>query len=766
MSISSIIDFSGYWKTRIISDLSPFCDPGTELKIEGEGRSLRASWLSRGNEKNAQFSLSIDQGVQVTFSGMQQSYRSFLVGPEMADLLGLSKMILQSQKQQLFIPTKASFIEAANELSEPAVELLQRELTQNDSSATKIIMVTGEAGAGKTRVLQELVRKQAALYQQNQSTTLYLYINAQGRALARFNEALATELQDLRALLTYHAVAALVRIGALVPVIDGFDELLGLSGYDDAFSSLSRFIEELDGQGQVVASARSTYYEEEFVSRASISSSLGGQVWKQIPIQIRAWGEDEFLSYIKSRLANETIYNKSETELISHVQRVFSGSNKGLKHKPLFVARAVDLILNGVELQGEGDLLSELVTAFLERERKEKLLDKNEAPLLTSDQISTLMASLAEEMWDQETRELDRRSVREVAEYVLVVEGVEESIQSIVIERMPTLAFLSPGERAGSVGFEHELFFSYFLSQVFSREICRYGSSVELLLSRSILPSDVAHITIRQISTKLCLGNMENLITILEKLAQAGSKEGLRTSQIRENAGRIVLEALLYTYESAGSIVGIALKNLIFPGGTFQALFENITIDNVIFRRTDLSRTIIKQSKAKNVLFQEITVDPNYTKIELSGLDATSQVYGLRLWEDGIHKTIYDPKEVAEVLASCGAISINEADIPIYKVNNVQKKLIEKLLRSYRKANPICKADENLRSLFTNPEWQSIETILLEHRIVTLETKQTGGKNKEFLRRQFLPEQIMAGMRKDSTAPRQIKNFWAALEKL
>src|SRR5947209_3382506 len=83
-----------------------------------------------------------------------------------------------------------------------------------------------EAGSGKTRVLQELVKEQAQLYQRGQTDRLYLYINAQGRALARFNEALATELQDLRAAVTYHAVSALVRLGILVPVIDGFDELL------------------------------------------------------------------------------------------------------------------------------------------------------------------------------------------------------------------------------------------------------------------------------------------------------------------------------------------------------------------------------------------------------------------------------------------------------------------------------------------------------------------------------------------------------------
>ncbi|WP_419949479.1 hypothetical protein [Candidatus Palauibacter sp.] len=34
-----------------------------------------------------------------------------------------------------------------------------------------------------------------------------------------------------------------------MPVIDGFDELLGSGGYDEAFSSLAAFISRLEGNG-------------------------------------------------------------------------------------------------------------------------------------------------------------------------------------------------------------------------------------------------------------------------------------------------------------------------------------------------------------------------------------------------------------------------------------------------------------------------------------------------------------------------------------
>ncbi len=159
MSNASVI--FDYWKKRISHDLNPFADPGTEVRLEGEGRCIRAEWVCRGVERQAQFSISVDQGVQVNFLTKSLPYRSFLVGPEMADLLGLAKMILQSQKPLLFIPTKASLVGEPERPTESAVDLINAVLRDGTTDATKIVMITGEAGAGKTRVLQEVVRRQA-----------------------------------------------------------------------------------------------------------------------------------------------------------------------------------------------------------------------------------------------------------------------------------------------------------------------------------------------------------------------------------------------------------------------------------------------------------------------------------------------------------------------------------------------------------------------------------------------------------------------------
>ncbi|MGH7192511.1 MAG: NACHT domain-containing protein, partial [Candidatus Saccharimonadales bacterium] len=334
----------------------------------------------------------------------------------MSDLLGLAGMMLLTTKPPFFVETKARRQGASEEIR-PALSLLQDALSGPLDTVTSVVFVTGDAGAGKTEVLRQLVLRQADAYSRGEAECLYFYVNAQGRALARLDEALATELQDLRASLTYHAVPSLVRNGILVPVIDGFDELLGVLGYEDAFSSLRRFIEELDGRGNLIASARSTYYQQEFLSRSG-RATLSGKLLQIDPIDVRPWGDAEYTEYVRLRYKIQPFPNVSEDEFAAKMKRAFApAENQVLYGKPFFVAKTADLVLQGAEFRGTG-LLDQLVTGYIERERPEQLLDNAVQPLLTAGQIERFVKFVCDEMWVQETRALDLPTVRTIAELV------------------------------------------------------------------------------------------------------------------------------------------------------------------------------------------------------------------------------------------------------------------------------------------------------------------------------------------------------------
>ena len=759
-------EFSESWKSRIEYDLTSFADPGTTVNITGSGRIFRVEWTARGAVREAMVSISLDQGVSVKADGRRMTYRSFVSGPDLADLQTVARMILQVSKSELFVATRAEYDRSTESIPDfeqgSAIDVLTNLLGKESNTATQVTMITGGAGAGKTRVLRELVRLQADKYVHGQTTMLLLYVNAQGRALARLHEALATELQDLKVNLTYHSISVLARLGLLVPVIDGFDELLGVSGYDDAFSSLALFLEQLKGEGRLLASARSVYYEEEFLARAGSISTTGDQAWEHVPVRILDWEEEDREDYLSNWIKLKDLSDTDSICFKKRVNEIFSNRNIALASKPLFFTKIVDLLWRNPKFSGGDDLLRELVNEYLSRERNEKLLDRQSESLLTEKQIERLMRELAEEMWNQETRELDYRSVRDVAEYVVEDEEISEAAKQIIIERIPTLAFLSRSDNSTSqMGtFEHELFFFYFLATSIISQLTSENGDMRVILSRSALPEDVADRIAVELGGEES-NSRERLQELLDRLAKAGMTEWRRTMQVRENAGLLVMALLRAYAHIRGKIDGCTIHSVIFPGSHLREVsMTRCTLTDVTVRRTDLSSTRFLDCEARNMLIFEPHVKPESTRLELRGLKV-AQVTGIYASGD----MRYDPSTIAEILQKCGAsIPFDPQRRPNLRVSSEYKKLLERLMRAYRRTNPVCTSDDNLTALFGSPRWNTLERLLVEHGLVKKEFRATSGRRTAFLRRQFLPEQLMSGLNEGKGANQRIRAFWQALE--
>ena len=750
---------------RIESDLTSFADPGGIHAIPTTGRRLQAEWQMRGEPREASFTVSRDHDVTASVNGTTLPYTVFLADTRMADLKHVARMIHRSRQDKIFVPTGACRPDSGGDLkgAQPATELLTELLESDEPDVTEVIMVTGSAGAGKTRVLQELVWQQADRYLRGSTGTLLLYVNAQGRALARLHEALATELQDLRVNLTYHSVATLVRVGLLVPVIDGFDELLGISGYDDAFSSLGTFLEQLDGYGRIIASARSVYYEEEFLKRADEVSATGQQRWSHIPVEIKEWDDGAQAHYLNEVARRDSLPEEKRNELQKRIRAAFR-QDRHLLDKPLFFVKAVDLVLEDSEFSEDGDLLDTVIHSFLKREQTEKLLGRQQRPLLSIAQLELVVRELAEEMWNQETRELDSKSIREVAEFCLY-EEVEESDRQIIVERMPTLAFLTRSEKHETIGFEHEVYFFYFLARVIAEQ---YGSNSDLraILSRAALPELVAERIAAEMMTNFTLSTLDDLQIMLDRLAMAGRDEWRRTTQVRENAGLIV-SALLRIFAAANKaeIIGRKISTVIFPGGDLSGVtLRDCMLDNVTIRRTNLRAAKFVRCHARNVLLEEPMVEVGSTRLELNGLRVPGDVVGVQNLTDKGRETIRIPDKIMHVLSDCGTPVDIDSDQDKRNVSDRSMELLEWLMHAYERANPVCDGDDNMRHLFDDYQWPELRRILIKHGIVTVDRRSASGPAKEFLRRKFPPDKIMSGANKTSNVPPQIRRFWDDLE--
>lgn len=757
---------------RIERDLASFADPGS-VEVIPSGRTLYAEWKMRGEPREATFSFSPDRGISVKTDDVTrpQPYPIFLAGTQMADLRRMAQMISQAKRQEIFIPTRARCTDLDTTDPYPATELLAKLLERDDAETTQVVMITGDAGTGKTHVLRELVLQQANKYLQGKTKKLLLYVNAQGRALARLDEALATELQDLKVNITYHSIAPLVRVGLLVPVIDGFDELLGVSGYDDAFSSLATFLEQLEGLGGLIASARSVYYEEEFRSRASRASITGDQAWSHIPVEIIPWESGDQQEFLDELAAHKSMSKEDKTVLSVRVDEVFK-DNEALAVKPLFFAKVVDLLLEEPDFSGGKDLLNELTHSYLKREQKEKLLDRQQQPLLSEYRLEQLMGELAEEMWNQETRELDYLSVREVAEYVLYDKEIPESTRQIVVERMPTLAFLATNEKHTGITFEHEVFFFYFLARAIVNKHVQ-DKALQVVLSRSTLPEFVAERLAFELQQEGHLSTLDDLQKILDRLGEAGRTEWHRTGQVRENAGIVTLALLRKFTDINGpnsEIEGCTISSVVFPGSNLDGVtLRNCILVNVEFRRTNLRTTKFIKCTANDVRMVEPRIHVNDTRLELNGLRVPEDVSSIQKLSDDGSPTIYDPSEIMHVLNGCGT-PVEMEKISDEESREVPEEFLEplkKLIWAYERANPICISNgesPHLQRLLRDPQWPTLRDLLIEHGIVKREHRGTSGRRKEFLRRQFSSDEIMLGISKSGRVDPQIARFWNALE--
>lgn len=212
-----------------------------------------------------------------------------------------------------------------------------------------------------------------------------------------------------------------------------------------------------------------------------------------------------------------------------------------------------------------------------------------------------------------------------------------------------------------------------------------------------------------------------------------------------------------------GEIDGCTIRAVVFPGSHLRDLtLRRCSMIDVTVRRTDLALTRFLDCEARDVLFLEPRVATDSTRLELKGL-VPAQVMGIRVPHGDNVETSYDPSTIAETLRKCGAPIRAEQQQSGPPVSADYIMLLEQLMRAYRRSNPVCKDDPNLKRIFTDPKWSRIERLLAENGVVEKETRATKGKPKDFLRRRFLPEQIMSGLNERTDTDGRIRAFWRAL---
>ena len=208
---------------NITKDISCFANAGSVECIKTAPARLELHWKNQTAPNSAVFSIQT-QGIMVDYKKSKYAYRDFI--SEISSLQYAAEQFLCTIELPSQIISASCIYDENNGSVTPLFESINEKIDliqeANDLlvDRTKVFFIRGAAGTGKTIAMKELTKKQAERFSLGKVSFLFLYIDAQSRALTRLDEAIAHDLDEFSLAFKYTAVKALVRNGLIVPIID------------------------------------------------------------------------------------------------------------------------------------------------------------------------------------------------------------------------------------------------------------------------------------------------------------------------------------------------------------------------------------------------------------------------------------------------------------------------------------------------------------------------------------------------------------------
>lgn len=345
--------------------------------------------------------------------------------------------------------------------------------------ATEVFFLVGQAGLGKTELMLSSAYERAKLLatKPDDPRPLYLFVSSTGRTLASLEDAVNSAL-NITKLLSSQSARVLCRNGLLVLIVDGFDELLGSSGYENALGSLEPWFRDLGGKGVIVASARSSYYLTQY--QQSLANAAGLSVEHTL-IELQPWSRTEAEKFLGDTGASPaTLTGLSERDWrllgIPFFAKAFSAWQQNRTARP-----------------GNQPLFEIVVGQYLEREASKLKDDLRGVPLLGQAELRELFAEVAEMMLRQKTRELELPELIECARMATRFDNLEQHRPGLT-NRLSAICGMSVStSTTKKFSFSHEVMFDCFVTLVLEAALRRGGdfNGVRRLLELGKIQVDV-----------------------------------------------------------------------------------------------------------------------------------------------------------------------------------------------------------------------------------------------------------------------------------
>lgn len=551
-------------------------------------------------------------------SGESQEYESVATYIQRAilNLPMLASQINRSLDKQYALRGGVPFIEPPARLrsgktikdSARGAQDLRNVLLSPEDGATHLVQLMARAGEGKTILIEHLAKELNSSYVPDPNPLpILLPVDLLGRYVGNIDDAIAGSLNNVYNFPQYSQkdIIQCLRNRWLILALDGFDELVARVGVRDAFLRVSELLEQLEGSGTVILSARASFFElYEITSgiRTYLSLNRGNYVLTEV--NLGKWGRPQAIELFSKAGSS------SPDEDVSGLLKAFE-SDYEIVFQPFFLSKLSKLWCEGERFETakrETGLLSRekfVIETFIRRELGEKWIDRDSRkPYLSQHQHNVVLGTVAEEMWKTGAFKLTTEELRIAAELAMSELGLGKDIVDTIIERIPTHAAIPPRDKYHS--FLHEQLFTFFLGYRIAHLLVA-GSThalTKVLSPKELSPSSIEWVMWALRSQEADTAKV--LILLDAVLKDVGTGPG------PSNIGYLIA-AMLDDVKSTFRLVGHTFIGTALLGKRLEGIsFENCRIWNC-----DLTGTALVRCELVDCSLSDVKVD------ESTNLDST-----------------------------------------------------------------------------------------------------------------------------------------------
>ena len=691
--------------------VTTFADQENEMVVD-EGCLLMSI---RGKVVEAEIKNDPQHGVIVIHNEVEHSARSWIFSYlAKVDMLA-QRIIDYIEPPNKYVSPNINILDWKNkpqkiDQSIDSITLLRRRLTDFDAGMTSINFLTSDAGEGKTSLIEKISVEQAYAFKDKKTRSLILPVSLGGRSFLRFDDVVIASLMNrLRfPYLYYDSFIELIKMNAIIPAFDGFEEVLVDVSSSEAVSAVGHLVGQLDSSGTLLIAARKAYFEQSLNSQAKLLESIGSE--HDVKIQrfvLNRWDRQVFSEYASLRGV------PSPKQLYERVKKRLNNSNHPVLTRAVLVRRLIDVANEDDDLekfleklgQTQVDYFFEFIEVIVKREALDKWIDRSgidHSPLLTIDQHHKLLSQIASEMWVNAVDALRFDIIELIIEFFTAEMDLNSNAERQIGRRIKDHSLLREDKSQGPtrqtrIRFDHEDFQEFYLGQALGRSLIKVEKSdARLILNANALSKSVILEATRFLTNDQDKITIDNILTDLEHLSQ----EKPRVSYFRENCGTLMLELL----QHAKNPHNITETN--FPPNSLQQRkIRGLCVHDSLFGSTSLDDSEFIDSQFHDCRFTELIFDDR-SRIKFNGTVFENCIFDSVSVGNGIeedHQKFFNPTHVHTVLKNKGIdvrLRKNQdevLEIPTEFSMDTDMKTTLRFIRMFNRATTINHNDINLR---------------------------------------------------------------------